>query len=171
MTVPLMGTRLRAGILALTFIASTHSGLQGFGATLQDNFTALREGSSPPGQQAIEFCNDHLPKDATVALLFAWSRASLQRKQIIGSVEDHVPTRHFLLKNRADPVGALVAAGATHALVRNTKFQRTTYTFMERTDFDSRFKEPVHSLDHMLLMNAQLLYRGPHHRVYKLAAQ
>jgi hypothetical protein len=170
MTVPLMGTRLRAGILALIFMASTHSGLQGFGATLQDNFTALREDSRPSGQQAVEFCNDHLPKDATVALLFAWSSANLHRKQLIGSVEDHVPTRHFLLRNRADPVGALVAAGATHALVRNTKFQRTNYTFIARTEFDSRFEDPVHSLDHMLLMEAQLLYRGPHHRVYKLAA-
>jgi hypothetical protein len=168
MTVPLVRNRLWVAILATFLVASTHSGLQGFGTSLQDNLTALREDSRPTGQQAVDFCNEHLPKNATVALLFAWSSAELHRKQILGSVEDHVPTRHFLLRNQTDPVGALVASGATYALIRNTNFQRKSYTFLPRSEFDSRFEDPIHNLDHTLLMKAQLLYSGPHHRVYKL---
>jgi len=171
MVVPLIRNRLRAGILAVLILASTHSGLQGFGASLQDNIKAWREDARPTGHQTINFCNEHLPPDATVALLFAWSSVDLHRKQILGSVEDHVPTRHFLLRNGPDPVAALIAAGATHALVRNTTFQKKNYTFLPRQEFKSQFEAPIRSLDHMLLMNAQLLYRGPHHRVYKLASR
>ena len=120
------------------------------------------------GDAAIAFCNEVLPDDARVALLFSWRSADIDAKQLLGSVEDHNPTRHFLIANEGRIIDALREAGATHALVRRVKFLPANYTGLSAEQFTAEFREPVAALNDALLMGADLLFRSPSHRVYRI---
>ena len=106
--------------------------------------------------------------NARLALLFSWRSADIEVKQILGSVEDHNPTRHFLLANKGDIVQALRDAGATHALVRSVTFLPSHYAGMSAEQFTAEFRDPVSALDDAMLMGADLLFRSPSHRVYRI---
>jgi hypothetical protein len=138
------------------------SGLHGY------QWSGTKPSKVSSGDQAIAFCNRTLDSDDRIALLFAWRNSDLKTKKLIGSVEDHVPTRHFLIANKGREIEALVDAGATHALVRNTRFVPKTYGFLNANDFTREFREPVERLNHVLLMRADLLFRSHTHSVYRL---
>ena len=74
----------------------------------------------------------------------------------------------FAAVNQVREVEALAEAGATHALVRNTHFLPKTYGFLGPEKFTAEFREPVARLNDALLMKADLLFRSPTHRVYRL---
>ena len=121
-------------------------------------------------EDAFQFCNANLPKDAVVALLFEWSSTEVERKQILGSIEDHIPTRHFLLRNIGREAQALIEAGATHAIIRETLFLQKTYPFLSAEKLDQDFHVPVSNLNRSLETNAILLHQTRTHRVYRLEA-
>jgi len=159
---PLARSRFTMGLLGLGLIVGGASGLKGY--TWPGH--ATRKPSA--GDQAIAFCNRVLGPDDRVAMLFAWRSSDLEAKQILGSVEDHNPTRHFLLANAGREVDALVQAGATHALVRNTRFLPKTYGFLGTDQFTREFRNPVRQLQDNLIMQADLLFRSHTHSVYRL---
>jgi len=131
---------------------------------------AARTTSSERTPTVMEFCNRHVPDDATIALLFAWEGAAIQRRQILGSIDDHVPSRHFILSHPDDPLGALRRSGATHVLIGNVDFRRQLYPTIPAAEFDAAYRAPVATINHHLLMGADLLFSTSSHRLYRLAA-
>tara|TARA_B100000530_G_C15866005_1_gene451372 strand:- start:62 stop:1108 length:1047 start_codon:yes stop_codon:yes gene_type:complete len=158
--------RLRA-TLALLWAAGLWWGAEGVPGLVKDRLAHI-EDADISGSEVFEYANRYLPQDATVALLFSWGSSDINRKQILGSVEDHVPTRHFLLRHRENSVDAMVQAGATHAVVRHTMFLSNAYPFLTPEDLQSQFNGPVADLNNLLLMKAELLFQYGSHRVYKL---
>ena len=159
-------TRLRMG-LALLWVAGLWWGAEGVPKLVEDRL-AHQDNADISGEEVFEYSNRYLPQDATVALLFSWGSFDIQRKQILGSVEDHVPTRHFLLRHGDNSVEAMVQAGATHAVIRHTIFLSKSYPFLTPEDLQSQFNGPAAQLNHLLLMNAELLFQYGSHRLYKL---
>ena len=163
-TLPLCQGRLSRAALGIGFIIGVQSGLKGHWLTGADPHRLL----SGSGDTAVSFCNTVLPEDARLAMLFSWRSADLNAKQILGSVEDHNPTRHFLIANEGRIIEALREAGATHALVRTVTFLPSHYVRLDAAQFTTEFREPVRALNNAMLMGADLLFRSPTHRVYRI---
>jgi len=159
---PLARSRLTMSLLGLGLVLGGISGLKGY------TWPGKPARHPSAGDQAIAFCNRVLGSDDRVAMLFAWRSSDLNAKQLLGSVEDHNPTRHFLMANAGREVDALVQAGATHALVRNTLFLPKTYGFLSAEQFTREFRNPVKQLQDNLIMTSDLLFRSPTHSVYRL---
>jgi len=156
----------RVALVALLF-GLAPVGLADMSRQLEGHFQYLIADSTPT-DEALQFCNTHLPNDATVALMFTWENAALQRTQILGSVEDHIPSRHFILSHPDAPLAALRKSGATHVLIRNLEFRHSLYPTLDRKQFEAQYSRPVGLINHHLLMGADLLFSSSSHRVYRL---
>lgn len=165
--IPLASGRWRRFGIIAALLCWAPSGLKGMEGRWSESRVALKDGLPAPAE-AIEFSNQHLPDDATVALLFDWNSAAIHRRQVLGSVEDHNPSRHFFLRHADDPIGALVRQGATHAVVRTVNFPKSHYAFLDPNRYKREFIAPLQTMNDGLLMEAELLYAGPLHRVYRL---
>ena len=163
-TLPLCRGTWSRGVLTVGLVVGAYSGLQGHELTGADPDRLVDRS----GDSAIEFCNEALPDDARLALLFSWRSSDIGVRQILGSVEDHNPTRHFLISNKGRIIDALREAGATHALVRRVTFLPSHYDGLTSAQYTEEFREPVSALDDALLMGADLLFRSPSHRVYRI---
>ena len=120
------------------------------------------------GYAAVSWANRHLPEDAKVALLFDWNSFLLERDSLMGSVEDHVPTRHFLLEHQERSLSALREMGVTHILTRRIHFLHRLYPFLDDEVFEANFEAPEQRLEDLLLMEATLVYEANRCRVYRL---
>ena len=116
----------------------------------------------------IAYVNAQLPADACVALLFNWDNALIERNTLLGSVEDHVPSRFFLVQHGDQALDALSAAGATHLIVSRVNFLPKLYPFLSESDFQKQFIEPGAALDKLLLERATLVFQQGRSRVYRL---
>ena len=117
---------------------------------------------------AIHWINEHSPADARVALLYSWQAALLERPWVLGSVEDHVPTRHFLALHGDQALDELRSAGVTHVLTSRVNFLHKSYTFLEKDAFLLQFELPEQQLEQALAINAVLMFEHGRHAVYKL---
>jgi hypothetical protein len=120
------------------------------------------------GYPAIADLNAHLPDDAVVALLFDWSGYLIERNTILGSVEDHVPTRHWLLTHERDSLRDLRATGVTHVVWSRVGFIHKVYPFLSNKQFAAEFTEPEAMLEDLLLQEATLIDQSGRTRVYRL---
>lgn len=123
-----------------------------------------------PGAAAAQWINAHTENDAVVALLRSWDTALVDRRTLLGTVEDHVPLRHLLLRAEGQPLEALRAAGATHALVGPRAFTPRAYPFLSPAAYQRAFAAPERALEDALLMGATLLYASEGYGVYRLDA-
>ncbi len=117
---------------------------------------------------AIRWLNEHSPPEARVALLFSWQAALLERPWVLGSVEDHVPTRHFLALHGDDALDQLRAGGVTHVLVSRINFLHKAYPFLDDASFEAWFEQPEQQLQAMLEDQAVLMFEQGRHAVYRL---
>lgn len=116
----------------------------------------------------VAWINHQLPADARVALLFNWDNALIERSTLLGSVEDHVPSRFFLVQHGDGALDALAEAGATHVVVGRVNFLRKLYPFLSEADFKAQFTAPDAALDALLLKRATLVFQEGRSRVYRL---
>jgi hypothetical protein len=117
---------------------------------------------------ALHWLNHHSPRDAKVALLFSWQAALLERPWVLGSVEDHVPTRHHLALHGEDSLAVLKRNGVTHVLVSRIAFVHKSYPFMDRARFEELFTAPEEQLRDLLDAQATLMFEHRRHAVYRL---
>jgi len=117
---------------------------------------------------ALRWANAHLPEDAEVAILYAWTGYLLDRPYVLSSVEDHIPVRHWLLTHREESLGALRAAGVTHLVVGRTLPIKKAYPFLTAAAFESGFEAPSEILENQLLKEAILIHEENRLRVYRL---
>ena len=117
---------------------------------------------------AIQWINQHSPADARVALLYSWQAALIQRPWVMGSVEDHVPTRHFLALHDDQALQQLREVGVTHVLTSRVNFLRKSYPFLDEAAFEEQFEAPERQLEDALLQDAVLMFEQGRHAVYAL---
>ena len=125
---------------------------------------------SVDGYEAISWANRHLPEEAKVALLFEWNGFLLERETLMGSVEDHIPTRHFLLTHQERSLSQLREMGVTHIFTRRIHFLHRLYPFLEADVFEANFEVPEEQLNALLLMEASLVYEADRCRIYRIDA-
>jgi hypothetical protein len=117
---------------------------------------------------AIHWLNEHSPPDARVALLYSWQAALLERPWVLGSVEDHVPTRHLLALHGDGVLEELRRRGVTHVLTSRVNFLHKSYPFLDEQAFEAQFEEPESSLERALRDDAVLMFEQGRHAVYRL---
>ncbi len=121
-----------------------------------------------PAWPALRWINQETTQDASVALLFAWQAYPLQRKWILGSVEDHVPTRHFLRLHGQQSLNELKALGVDFVLLQRIRFLEKTYSFLPEQQFREQFLQPETLLDRLLLQQAELVFQEGRFSVWRL---
>lgn len=168
LTTPLMKGKWINRLVWLCILMGGVLGLNGTPEQIKTNWDAYSQNRAPVNNEATAFCNAQLPDDATIALLFEWGSSDIDRRQILGSLEDHIPTRHFLLRHPGREVEALREAGTTHAIVRDTIFLPKVYPFLDAVTLHRDFNGPVRNLDESLSKKASLLFKSRTHRVYRL---
>jgi len=121
-----------------------------------------------PGWGAVAWLRDHAPPTERVALLFAWQGYYVQQPQVLGSVEDHTPTRQWLAQHGDASLRELRAQGVRWLLVGEVRFLRKSYTFLPEADFRRQFTEPAEQLRALLARDAVLTYGARHWEVWHL---
>lgn len=109
-----------------------------------------------------------LPEDAVLALLFDGSIYLSPRPVLLGSVEDHVPARAWLLTHGPRALADLKEAGATHVLVSRTAFLEKTYPFLTLEEKERDLDAPLRLLEELLLREATLIHEAKASRLYRL---
>ena len=123
------------------------------------------------GWGAAMWASEKLPEGAVPALLFSWAGLALDRPYAMGSVEDHVPARHWLLLHGEDSLPALRRSGVTHLVVGDPPTLRKSYPFLTDGEFRELFEGPAGLLEEQLLRHAVMLYEEDGHAVYRLRAR
>jgi|GEM_PF-919194 len=120
---------------------------------------------------AARWLNEHTPHNAVVAILYEWPGHLVDRTTVLGSVEDHVPTRYWLLVHGDQSIEALRARGVTHLVVGRFRFLRKWYPFLSDDVYEAMFEAPTQALEALLLKEATLVYEANHTRVYRVVPE
>jgi hypothetical protein len=121
-----------------------------------------------PAWAALRFLREHVPPDAPVAMLFAWHGYYVPQPWILGSVEDHVPTRYWVWQHGDDALTALADGGVRYLLVGDVHFLKKSYPFLKPDVLEAQFKAPEARLRDLLLRDATRLYAGARWEVWRL---
>jgi hypothetical protein len=115
---------------------------------------------------AVSWLRDHA--DGPVALLYAWQGYYVDQAWILGSVEDHVPTRWWLATRGDAALRDLAGRGVRWLLVGDHRFLRKSYPFLTASQFDARFTAPDERLRTLLLRDARREFAGRHWEVWRI---
>ncbi|MBN1334616.1 MAG: hypothetical protein JXB39_01515 [Deltaproteobacteria bacterium] len=121
-----------------------------------------------PGWTAVRWIRDETPPDARVALLFAWQASPLEREWILGSVEDHVPSRYLLATTGDRALDVLAGEGAEWLLVGTPRFLRKAYPFLSPEVLHAQFEAPVQAMTRLLEARAELVFEDGRYAVWHL---
>ncbi len=121
--------------------------------------------------EAAAWARAHLPEHARVALFFDWSTSLIGRDTVLGSVEDHVPSRFWILTRGPRSLTALQDVGVTHVLVGRAGFLSSQYPFIEARRFQRELLGPIETLNELLLQQATLIHETRGTRIYRLEPQ
>lgn len=123
-----------------------------------------------PAWEALRYLRDHAPHDERVALLYAWHGYYVEQPYLLGSVEEHTPTRQWLATHGDASLRALQERGVRWLLVGDARFLRKAYAFLPEPVWREQFVEPAESLRALLERDAQRLHVGARWEVYRLDA-
>lgn len=121
-----------------------------------------------PAWPALRFAKTWIPADQKVALLGAWAGYYVDQPYVLGSVEDHVPTRYFLALHGDDALRALYRDGVRWLLVGDLPGVRKTYAFLDAATFSEQFLKPKEQLDRLLIRDARRVFTQSHVSVWAL---
>jgi hypothetical protein len=127
-------------------------------------------GRELPAWPALAYLRDHVPADARVALLFSWHGYYVRQDWVLGSVEDHVPSRWWVWSHGDASLADLRAQGVTHVFVGDTRFLSKAYGFLPKDVLATQFNEPVEELRALLLREASRVYAAHRWEVWRLDA-
>ncbi len=123
-----------------------------------------------PAWGALRHLREHAPADAQVAQLYAWHGYWIDQPWILGSVEEHTPTRMWLAEHGDASLRALRERGVTWLLVGDVRFLRKQYPFLSEEEWQAQFVAPRELLTRLLLRDAVQVYAGRRWEVYRLDA-
>ncbi len=121
-----------------------------------------------PAWPALRFARAWIPAEERVALLGSWGGYYVEQPYILGSVEDHVPTRYWLALHGENSLHALHDQGVRWLIVGDLPTVRKTYRFLNDQTFDAQFRQPRALLDRLLLRDARRIYAENHVAIWKL---
>ncbi|MDP2304859.1 MAG: hypothetical protein Q8P18_02405 [Pseudomonadota bacterium] len=121
-----------------------------------------------PAWGALRFLREHVPLDAPVAMLFAWHGYYVKQPWILGSVEDHVPTRYWAWQHGDEALHALRDGGVRYLLVGDIHFIKKSYPFLTPGVLQAQFTDPEARLREQLLRDATRLYAAARWEVWRL---
>jgi hypothetical protein len=134
------------------------------GAETRDAFLAREL----PAWGALAFLRDSVPPDAVVAQLLSWQGYWIPQPHVLGSVEDHVPTRWWLATHGDDALPALAREGVRYLLVGDLDFLPRSYPFLSPTELDAQFRAPARLLRERLLHDATRVHAEGRWEVWRL---
>ncbi|MFH1463307.1 MAG: hypothetical protein ABIO70_02870 [Pseudomonadota bacterium] len=120
------------------------------------------------GWEAVRWLNEHSPEDAQIALLFCWPAWPLERPWVLGSVEEHVPSRHLLAREGDASLRVLREGGVTWVLRGRVHFLHKTYPFLDGATFEREFVAPEEHLDRLLAAEGVLMFEQGRYQIWKL---
>ena len=120
------------------------------------------------GWGAVSWVNEASPADSQVALLFAWPGYYLERPYVLGSVEDHIPTRHFLTLHGENSLQALSEMGVSHVLASHVHFTHKSYAFLSEEEYEAGFSVPESLLEDRLLADTEQVFAEGRFGVWRL---
>ena len=125
------------------------------------------------GYEAIDWINDNSPEDARVALLFSWPKYHVNRSTVLGSVEDHVPTRAHLGLHNDAALQVLKRSNVTHLIVAGAcsgckNFLKKSYPFLSETEFREHYRGPEEQLQQLLTREATKVFESSKYSVWRL---
>lgn len=123
-----------------------------------------------PAWPALRYAQNWIPTDQKVALLGAWAGYYVQQPYVLGSVEDHVPTRYHLALHGDDALHDLYRDGVRWLIVGDLPGVRKTYAFLDAGTFTAQFLKPKEQLDRLLLRDARRVFTQSHVSVWALDA-
>jgi len=121
-----------------------------------------------PAWPALRYARAWIPVDEPVALLACWGGYYIDQPYVLGSVEDHVPTRYWLALHGDEALHALWAEGVRWLVVGDLPTVRKSYSFLDDGTFRAQFKEPAAKLDRLLLRDARRVYFASHTAIWRL---
>ena len=138
---------------------------------LQDKELLLKE--QLRGYEAVHYINTYTPKNAKVALLFAWPKLHIDRSQVLGSVEDHVPSRVLLAQKGDQALQFLKQSGVSYLLVGGvcddcSNFLKKSYPFLSEKDFQTQFRAPERLLSELLRKEATQVFESAKYSVWRI---
>src|SRR5204863_3572908 len=104
------------------------------------------------------------------ALLYAWQAYYLPQETVLGSVEDHVPTRWWLWSHGDASLADLRSQGVEWLLVGDTHFLPKAYPFLAPDVLRAQFTEPTEALRTLLLRDGTRLFAQDRWEVWRLDA-
>lgn len=123
---------------------------------------------SLPAWGALRFMREQVPRDAPVAMLYAWHGYYVPQPWILGSVEDHVPTRYWAWKHGDRALTELAESGVRYLLVGDVHFLKKSYPFLEPNLLETQFRAPQARMRELLLRDATRLYAADRWEVWRL---
>ena len=123
------------------------------------------------GWDAVQWLNEHSPPGERVALLFCWPAWPLERPWLLGSVEEHVPSRYLLAREGDHALQALREGGVTWVLRGRVSFLHRTYPFLDDATFHREFEAPEEQLDRLLAAEGVLMFEQGRYQVWRLPAR
>lgn len=123
-----------------------------------------------PPWPALRYARAWIPSDDKVALLGSWAGYYVDQPWILGSVEDHVPTRYWLALHGEEALRALYALDVRWLVVGDLPTVRKAYSFLDEGTFNQQFRAPAAQLDRLLLRDARRVYSANHTAIWRLDA-
>ena len=123
-----------------------------------------------PAWPALRYARAWIPNDDRVALLGAWGGYYIDQDYVLGSVEDHVPTRYWLALHGDNALKALADLGVRWLVVGDLPRLRKVYRFLDESTYVQQFREPAAHLDRLLLRDARRVYSANHTAIWRLDA-
>ncbi len=120
------------------------------------------------GWEAVAWINSHTDPEERTALLFAWPTYYVERPTLLGSVEDHIPSRFLVLRHGAETLGVLREAGVRYVLANRVRFLDKSYPFLSPEEVEAQFRAPVAALERGLLAEGVLVFEQGRFGVWRL---
>ncbi len=129
---------------------------------IQDRMTSAR---------AIQWINEETPQDARVAMFFTWDAWHIDRRWVLGSVEDHVPPRYLLKEFGDQSIEALRQSGIEWVLFQEQRFLPSQYPFLEKAEVDALFNAYTGQMTRLLLNEGELRFESRGVQVWWIGAE
>ncbi len=116
---------------------------------------------------ALRYLQQHVP-DEPVALLYAWHGYYVDQPWILGSVEDHVPSRYWLMTQGDAALTVLRDHDIRWLFVGDIAFIKKSYAFLTTKVYSEQFVEPTDRLRMLLERDATRVFEDGRWEVWRL---
>jgi hypothetical protein len=133
----------------------------------RSQFESLQE-NRVAGWKVAQWTKENTPKDARIAFLYAWTGLATDRFVVLGSVEEHIPTRNWLMTHGESSLKDLQEVGVDFIVVGPPPKYKAGWSFLTKKDFEVRFIQPQKILQNCLLRDTVMIYEHKGFALYRI---